>query len=606
MTSTQGENSVAIIGAGLYGLVTAKVLLRETENAFDSVTVFEKDSDLGGVWSENRIYPGLASNSPALTYEIPGFEYPEHLRAYGSHVKAADIHAYFRAYADHFDIKRHVQLQHLVEDVSWNEKTQRWTVKGKNTSGDFSQSFKFLVVCNGMYHEKNLPAVASDFNGTGPGMHHSADVGSPEVRKALATSDHAVVVGAGKSALDLATMIAKGDWVGKREKTPQVTLLYKKAHWLSPRAMLRESTYFERILFSRFVNAWLPFAKDPDFFHKLIAQTGIGKWHTEMIFRFVADDFKKCCHQEDLPQTIPKTPLSKAVSGALHVTPEGYLDFVRSGKIRIVEGGLDSINNNSITVRLNDGTLQPMKVDNVLWATGYKIAFPFFTPSTLKQLGLLDKHMQSPNSQYSQHNLPYLKLHRLIVPAPTTQVQEKSMPHRNIAFNGFAYSLLNPTVSFVAAHWIAEYFQGRIAMADPETIAKDTEHFYEWQKETFASHGAKGVHIGSHATLYNDMLLTDMGVSTGHVAGSALSPIRLAKEWLRPMYGHIYAGLATDLKEKRLTELPSSDAEGVVVSKNNKGMGSVPPFLPLILLVAVIRLVMSLWWPKDDYIKLSL
>ena len=80
----------------------------------------------------------------------------------------------------------------------------------------------------------------------------------------------------------------------------------------------------------------------------------------------------------------------------------------------------------------------------------------------------------------------------------------------------------------------------------------DVEQFYRWQKGTFAADGAKGVHIGPHATLYTDILLEDMDLRTGHVAGTMLNPVNLVKEWCRPMYPQIYAGMAEDRRERDL------------------------------------------------------
>ena len=232
------------------------------------MTVFEKNTGLGGVWSADRIYPGLTSNSPALTYEIPGFQFPEHIRRYGSHVKAEDINTYLHTFADQYDLKQHIQFNSLVESVRWNKESKRWISQGRFERKHFEKSFKYLVICNGMYQEANLPPVARSWSSFGLKVYHSADVGDPSIRTALSVSRHTLVIGAGKSAIDLATMIAGAAWNQKNPKTPEVTLLYKRPHWLSPRAMLRGAINFERLLFSRFLNAWLPFAKSPDLLHQ--------------------------------------------------------------------------------------------------------------------------------------------------------------------------------------------------------------------------------------------------------------------------------------------------------------------------------------------------
>ena len=66
-------------------------------------------------------------------------------------------------------------------------------------------------------------------------------------------------------------------------------------------------------------------------------------------------------------------------------------------------------------------------------------------------------------------DLPYIRLYRLIVPPGSAQMVpgiDGAKPYRNIAFNGFAYSLLNPTVAHVTANWISDYFSGVIHMPD--------------------------------------------------------------------------------------------------------------------------------------------
>ena len=68
---------VGIIGAGVAGLTTAKVLMQ----AGHDVVVYEKAPDVGGVWSRTRRYPGLTTQSPKAQYSLSDFpmprDYPE-------------------------------------------------------------------------------------------------------------------------------------------------------------------------------------------------------------------------------------------------------------------------------------------------------------------------------------------------------------------------------------------------------------------------------------------------------------------------------------------------------------------------------------------------
>ena len=55
---------VAVIGSGIAGLITAHVLLQD---GFANVEVLTRDMSVGGVWSEERVYPGLYINRSLLT-----------------------------------------------------------------------------------------------------------------------------------------------------------------------------------------------------------------------------------------------------------------------------------------------------------------------------------------------------------------------------------------------------------------------------------------------------------------------------------------------------------------------------------------------------------
>jgi len=50
---------IVIIGAGISGLIHAYVLLCD---GFTNVTIITRDPTVGGVWSKDRIYPGLKVN----------------------------------------------------------------------------------------------------------------------------------------------------------------------------------------------------------------------------------------------------------------------------------------------------------------------------------------------------------------------------------------------------------------------------------------------------------------------------------------------------------------------------------------------------------------
>ena len=83
---------VGIIGAGVAGLTTAKVLAQ----AGHEVVVYDKAPDVGGVWSRTRRYPGLTTQSPKAQYSLSDFPMP---RDYPEWPTGAQVQAYLAAYA---------------------------------------------------------------------------------------------------------------------------------------------------------------------------------------------------------------------------------------------------------------------------------------------------------------------------------------------------------------------------------------------------------------------------------------------------------------------------------------------------------------------------
>lgn len=178
--------------------------------------------------------------------------------------------------------------------------------------------------------------------------------------------------------------------------------------------------------------------------------------------------------------------------------PPGYVDSVRDGSISITEGHIQSLSGTGVTVATSSGSSQTIQADNILLATGYKLvgsiqmiqfimsyrkkdtdrrlkALPFFSQDTIEALGLLKPGAVAEDNT----DLSYIRLYRLVIPPGTAQPSEASnrhMPHRNIAFNGFAYSLLNPTVAHVSAHWISDYFLDRIPVPGGAEVDQSKNH----------------------------------------------------------------------------------------------------------------------------------
>lgn len=53
------QEPIGIIGAGVSGLISAHVLLKD---GFTNITIISRDKSVGGTWARERVYPGLFIN----------------------------------------------------------------------------------------------------------------------------------------------------------------------------------------------------------------------------------------------------------------------------------------------------------------------------------------------------------------------------------------------------------------------------------------------------------------------------------------------------------------------------------------------------------------
>src|SRR2546425_4101017 len=196
MVPGASQRLVCVIGAGISGLVTAKVLAGD---GFD-VVVFEKEPVLGGVWGASRTYPGLRTNNPRDTYAFSDHPFPRTVADFPS---APEMRAYLQSYAGRFGLVARIRFGTEVVKVAQHGPI--WKVTVRSPQLEETLDFEFVVVCNGVFCEPSIPCVEG-MDGFAGRVVHSTRLTDPE----LVRDKRVVVVGGGKSALDCAAWAAAG------------------------------------------------------------------------------------------------------------------------------------------------------------------------------------------------------------------------------------------------------------------------------------------------------------------------------------------------------------------------------------------------------------
>ncbi|CAK7263061.1 hypothetical protein SEPCBS119000_000291 [Sporothrix epigloea] len=190
------------IGAGASGINMVRTLRTQLQDSFELV-VYEKNSDVGGTWHENR-YPGCRCDIPSHNYQFtwrPKYDWSNFFSP------AEEINAYLGQICDEEGMRDGViKTDHEVLGAHWNEEQGRWllTVSNLQTGAHFSDSADFLVDASGILNNWKWPDLPGlhDFEGD---LVHSARW--PEAADFSLKDKAVAVIGNGSSGVQIVPAI---------------------------------------------------------------------------------------------------------------------------------------------------------------------------------------------------------------------------------------------------------------------------------------------------------------------------------------------------------------------------------------------------------------
>ena len=409
--------TTCVIGAGISGLTTGK--------AFSDwglpYTCFEASDDLGGNWyfgnpnGRSSAYQSLhidTSRDGVSFRDMPmgPDEYPD----YPHHTQ---IRGYLDRYAEAFSLRDRIRFSSPVEHAE-RKSTGGWSIR----LGDGStEEFDFLVVGNGHHWDPRFPDFPGTFDGETIHSHHYID---PQTPLDMA-GKRVLVVGIGNSAVDIVSELSRK---GVAEK---VFLSTRSGAWVMPKYFMgRPMDTLVKI------NPRLPL-KLQRRMARILPRLASGRM----------EDFGLPHPNHNFLEAHP------TVSSEL-LLRLGSGDAAAKPDVQELDGD---------SVRFEDGSTE--QIDVIVYATGYKITFPFFDPEFLS----------APDNRF-----PLYK--RVFKPGID-----------DLAFVGFAQTIptLFPFVE-LQSKLVARYAGGDYALPSPtemdETIRRDQQihsgHYAERPRHT--------------------------------------------------------------------------------------------------------------------------
>lgn len=341
--STAATPSVAIIGAGLSGMIMGSAL---KDSGIESFTIFEKAGEVGGTWRENR-YPGLTCDVPGRFYSFRKRPNPDwsHLLAPGS-----EIQQYMLRYADEEGLRRFMEMDTEIASAEWEGDHWRLvTAAGDEHHAD-------VVVCaTGVLHHPKMPEIEGMETFAGPSFH------SARWDESVSLADKRVaIVGTGSTSAQIVGAIAG--------VASHVDVYQRSRHWVFEIANPEYSDRTRKLLnrFRKLNRVGYAFWDHVlrDFFGHAVITPGPRRRFAQWLVRWnmnhvIKDDALRAKIVPDYE------PLCKRL-----VIAPNYLKALQRPDVELLTDGIDRVESGGI--RTKDGVLH--EADVIVYCTGFDAA----------------------------------------------------------------------------------------------------------------------------------------------------------------------------------------------------------------------------------------
>ncbi|KAI0259070.1 FAD/NAD-P-binding domain-containing protein [Gloeopeniophorella convolvens] len=461
------SESVGVIGSGIAGLITAHTLLRD---GFKYVDIITRDDSVGGVWSKERVYPGLQINSVHGEFRFSSMQMrePDGSSRTGGRLTGEHVQQYMESFAKH-NLDGKIRFDTDVVNIRRGDRQRGWDIRVRDQVTSEERIFHYarIVVCTGGCSNPRFPkgltpadAKASGF--TNPIL-HSMNFRSriddllssvKPISFGETPSSSIIVIGGGKSAQDAASYLARegrpvavvfdvtDSFLASPNPVPQCLRKSRVLSIMSPHIELR--TRLERFLHTTRLGAIVVYC----FWNVLswLSLWSLGVPRGSPLRRSHSFFWNTRTNDEGVPR------------------PGSFHSLVNTGKIKLLAPArIARFGDDGQSVILDDGRVIPAAA--VVLGTGYESSWkPIFNEETMEYLGL-GQHPPETNKKY---HWDYTSLAN--PPEPPRQAPQaasfyrglvpvKSIPNRDFAVNGAVFSIHHAYLCEASAHWIAAYFR---------------------------------------------------------------------------------------------------------------------------------------------------
>ena len=485
--------SICIIGAGFAGLTSARVF----KALGYEVTLYEKEADVGGVWSASRRYPGLTTQNTRTTYELSDFPMP---LSYPEWPSGEQVQLYMQSYVDHYDFNEQVHLNKTVLATSFDAGRNVWTVNTRGLTSEVETAeFDYLIIGNGIFSVPSIPTYkgVESFIEAGGRICHTSEF----TRREDARDKNVLVIGYGKSSCDVANAI--------QDITASTNVVARSLIWKIPK-MIANKLNYKHLFLSRMSEAlfrYIHLRGMDKFFHTL------GNPIRKAMLNSVEFLVERQLGLKRLGLH-PNTPLESIARSTVSLVSDDFYQNIEAGKIGIKKQAVITALNGKQAL-LSNGETVP--VDLIVCGTGWQQVCPFL------EQDIIDRVTDEEGN---------FRLFRSMIPVDVPR----------LAFNGYNSSFFSQLNCEVGALWLADYLNQGFELPSSAEQNRDIDERLAWmEKRTLGKH-SKGTNIIPFSIHHIDELLEDMQMN--------IDRFTQLKQWLGALQPKVYGHILPALQKK--------------------------------------------------------
>ncbi|KAI0880330.1 FAD/NAD(P)-binding domain-containing protein [Annulohypoxylon maeteangense] len=398
LTENMAKN-VCIIGAGPSGLVAAKTFLHDVSAGSYNVTIFEAQSRIGGLWPTSKddadglVHPLMVTNQSKHTVQFSDLAWrdkdPQFPRAW-------QVGQYLERYLDKYG-GAHIRLGHKVVKADL-QSDGLWKVETESAGISKTDVFDYLLVTTGFFGEPIWPEYVPK-DADVPIIHSSK---YRDLKSLIAKTNNPggkiLVIGGQMSGVEISATIAThlssaihspGEKVIEELDKYSIRHIVQRPSWIFPLYTSPNPTSSA----PPFLPCDLPSYNLANRPHPLKNTQGHISVETARVLNSIYQTALGTNQSEFSPDT--KIDGNLVEEQPFLAMSQYYIDFVRSGFIKVSKGKVSSLSGDTVTISANE---QISDIAAIVLATGFdpSPSLSFLPPSVLETISHSPSHPNLP------------------------------------------------------------------------------------------------------------------------------------------------------------------------------------------------------------------